>query len=360
MKPPYQLLLAAILGSTLIPFAQAAPDGASRKAAKPPRTGRPAPGHIFEKADANKDGKVSLEEVQAIRPQFPSQRFQHMDKNGDGFLEREELPTPGKDANKAAKPSRGGRPTPGQLFKESDANKDGKVSLEELQAKRPQFPEEHFQRMDKNGDGFLEQGELPTPRRGGDGNFFARMDTNKDEKISFAEFKKHAPKMDEKRFEALDKNGDGFVQRKEFPQRPPMRPERARGERNRSDSGAYLARLIDKHDTDGNMELSLAELQSAKPGFPESTFAALDRDKNGVLNSKDAAVSQRSDKAKAKPRKRDGKRRQDGLRKSDTNQDGKISFEEAQSAFPNMTREGFDRRDRNGDGFLSPEDRKAR
>ncbi|MCF6285404.1 MAG: EF-hand domain-containing protein [Candidatus Hydrogenedentes bacterium] len=291
MKLPYQLLIAATLGCTLAPFAQAAPDGASGKSAKEAHAGRSTPGQLFKEADANKDGKVSLEELHAIRPQFPAKRFQHMDRNGDGFLEERELPAPG---------------------------------------------------------------------RGGDGKFFARMDSNKDDKISLAEFKKHAPKMDEKRFAALDKNGDGFVQRKEFPQRPSDRLEHARGARNRPDSGAYLARLIEKHDTNGNKELSLAELQSAKPGFPESTFAALDRDKNGVLDSNDAVAPQRMGRVEGRLGREDGKRRRDGLRKADTNKDGKISFEEAQAAFPNMKREGFDRRDRNGDGFLSPEDRKAR
>jgi hypothetical protein len=46
------------------------------------------------------------------------------------------------------------------------------------------------------------------------------------------------------------------------------------------------------------------------------------------------------------------------MRQADENGDGELSFEEARKAFPNLTRQGFDKRDRNGDGVLSPADRK--
>ena len=39
---------------------------------------------------------------------------------------------------------------------------------------------------------------------------------------------------------------------------------------------------------------------------------------------------------------------------------GIVSLEEAQAAMPEMTAEQFNRRDRNGDGYLSKEDRPKR
>lgn len=50
----------------------------------------------------------------------------------------------------------------------------------------------------------------------------------------------------------------------------------------------------------------------------------------------------------------------DVLRRADTNQDGKVSFEELQAVAPDFPKARFDKLDRNGDGFLSPEDRPAR
>ncbi|HOQ89103.1 MAG TPA: EF-hand domain-containing protein [Candidatus Hydrogenedentes bacterium] len=42
---------------------------------------------------------------------------------------------------------------------------------------------------------------------------------------------------------------------------------------------------------------------------------------------------------------------------ADTNKDGKLSLEEAKAAFPNMTEERFKALDKNGDGFITPDER---
>lgn len=47
---------------------------------------------IFEKLDANKDGKLTKEEIQAVRPQCPLEKlFDKIDTNKDGALTLEEL-----------------------------------------------------------------------------------------------------------------------------------------------------------------------------------------------------------------------------------------------------------------------------
>src|SRR5262249_49079490 len=45
------------------------------------------------------------------------------------------------------------------------------------------------------------------------------------------------------------------------------------------------------------------------------------------------------------------------LSRADTNHDGKVSFEELKAVHPRITRERFDKMDRNHDGFLSEADR---
>ena len=89
--------------------------------------------------DTNGDGKVTLAESQAAA----KTRFEHMDKNKSGAVEKDEVQ------------GRGGR-----LFEKADANKDGKVTLVEMQAKA----KERFAALDTNNDNVLSQDELKNGR----------------------------------------------------------------------------------------------------------------------------------------------------------------------------------------------------
>ncbi|MEK7415566.1 MAG: EF-hand domain-containing protein [Planctomycetota bacterium] len=114
----------------------------------------PPPEEMFKNADANGDGKVTLEELTAAlekkRGEMGGRRneergkiFTKMDANGDGMVSKEEFlafepPAP-----------------PGQEGKEG--NKDGGKEG----ARRGPDPAELFKRLDRNGDGVITQDDLP-------------------------------------------------------------------------------------------------------------------------------------------------------------------------------------------------------
>lgn len=212
---------------------------------------------------------------------------------------------------KAPKPK---LPTPAKLFKAADGDKDGKVSLADIHASYPKFPAKRFAQLDKNSDGVLERSELPVAK---------------------------APK----------------------PKAKTDAPEQAALTR-------YAKRLVKDLDGDGNQQVSLEEIQAAKPGFPASSFAVLDKNKNGLLDALDFAPKAMAPGAETETKKvsEDAAERlmkkeqpdRERIRKADVNGDRKLSFEEAQVAFPEITRERFDHRDRNKDGFLGQEDRATR
>lgn len=132
----------------------------------PPRG--PDPNRMFNAMDTNADGRITLDEVWA-RTQI---RFTEADANRDGFLTQEEFRTlrrgpgdgprrgpPGHDHAEHAQRMADAR------FRALDANRDSKVTLEEM---RPQV-EARFRAMDANGDQAVTREELPRPHHGGRG-----------------------------------------------------------------------------------------------------------------------------------------------------------------------------------------------
>lgn len=97
-------------------------------------------GQFFERMDANKDGKVTLAEAEALG----KARFSELDKNKDNVLSADEL--------------KGPHPR----LQHADANGDGKVTLAEATAKGQAM----FARLDTNKDKVLTRDELPSGGRG--------------------------------------------------------------------------------------------------------------------------------------------------------------------------------------------------
>ena len=136
---------------------------------------------MFAKLDTNKDGFITREEADAahklmaddMRKRFADRmpdrnaRFDQLDTNKDGQISRQEyvsaqpqvferrvmISQDGKPGDfKGGKRMRGmGMRMHGRMFESADANKDGKVSLQEMQTAALQ----HFDSADTNHDGKL-------------------------------------------------------------------------------------------------------------------------------------------------------------------------------------------------------------
>jgi Ca2+-binding EF-hand superfamily protein len=146
----------------------------------------------FDRIDSDKDSRLSKEEMQAHREAMRNrhmakleERFKAADKDGDQALTRTEV-----EASKM--------PRLLKHFDRTDANKDGTLSMEELQASRTAMHRAHrerhakrlserFKSADSNGDGALtkaeaEAGKLPRVARN-----FDQADADQDGKVTISE-----------------------------------------------------------------------------------------------------------------------------------------------------------------------------
>lgn len=122
------------------------------------------------KADTNGDGRISRDEATAANSQRNAEWFDKVDRDKDGYVTSEEL----KEARQAWRgKSRGDRKAHmAERFKEADANSDGKISLDEAQARMPKLAE-RFSELDADKDGLLSKEEL---RRGHHGRMKRKAD----------------------------------------------------------------------------------------------------------------------------------------------------------------------------------------
>jgi Ca2+-binding EF-hand superfamily protein len=148
MKTPLTtcaLTLLALLGGTAL----ASDDPAA--SAKSPRQMR---------ADTDGDGRVSRAEATAAGSQRSGEWFDKLDLDKDGYVTQDEM-------RQARETRRGAmREKSDEHFKAADANGDGQLSLDEVQAKIPRLAE-RFSQVDKDGNGFLSREELQRGARHG-------------------------------------------------------------------------------------------------------------------------------------------------------------------------------------------------
>ena len=141
----HKLLLATALGAVALVGVAAA------------QTGGGAHGFadMFMAADTDHDGKVSRTEFDTAR----AARFAQMDANHDGQLSGDEIPHWGPPPGANGGGSGGGEHHGGGMMR-ADTNGDGVISRAEYDASSAAL----FTRLDANNDGFITQDELQAMR----------------------------------------------------------------------------------------------------------------------------------------------------------------------------------------------------
>jgi Ca2+-binding EF-hand superfamily protein len=170
-KQVMRLLRAALLGTATLALAlpalaQTAPGQGAGPAQAQRGPGPHGLAAVFDRADTNKDGKVTWDEAW----NYVQQRFNAADTNHDGALSQEEMAAawPGgrRRGNAEVPPERAAQHArmTGMMFRGLDANRDGRVTLDEI---RP-VAEARFRAFDANGDNVITRDELPQrpPHRG--------------------------------------------------------------------------------------------------------------------------------------------------------------------------------------------------
>ena len=274
---------------------------------------------LFQKLDANGDGKITKDEL----PERGAQKLSRLDRNKDGIIDRKEF-----DAMSRRRGGGGG--DWGKRLKAMDANKDGSVSKDEWKG-RP----EHFARLDSDKDGVISSSEIDAfskrarqqggwKNRPGDA-LFRRLDTNGDKKISKEEWKLNADL-----FAKFDANGDGFVTADEV-------TPKTRGDEMPAGRGAdAMFRKLDKNK-DGKIDAT--EMPD------ERRLATLGRDGDGFVSR--AEMEQAMDQARSE-------KSLGFIARFDADRDGKVTRDEFKGPA-----KLFDRIDKNGDGVVDATEAEA-
>jgi Ca2+-binding EF-hand superfamily protein len=150
-------------------------------------------------ADTNADGMLSRQEAASLP--FITKHFDEIDANHDNQVTFEEL-------RAFHEQHRGHHRGHGNLVKRLDKDGDGKISLAEAQA-APRFAQ-RFEQIDANKDGFVTADELEAAHQARAQAHFQRIDTDGDGRISLAEAQANAPRL-AGHFAQVDTNQDGFI-----------------------------------------------------------------------------------------------------------------------------------------------------
>lgn len=105
----------------------------------------------FEQLDLNKDGLITKEEISGQA----KARFDAADTDKDGFLTKEEM-----QAGIEAQMKQRAEMMADRMLARHDANKDGKLSAEEMPHPKERRADRMFDRMDANDDGAISAEEF--------------------------------------------------------------------------------------------------------------------------------------------------------------------------------------------------------
>ena len=108
------------------------------------------------RADTDGDGRVSRAEATASGAERSGAWFDKLDLNKDGYITQDEM----KQARDTRHQNHGDMKEKMEArFKETDANGDGQLSLDEVQAKMPRLAD-RFTTLDTDKNGLLSKDEL--------------------------------------------------------------------------------------------------------------------------------------------------------------------------------------------------------
>ncbi|WP_424811871.1 EF-hand domain-containing protein [Roseococcus sp. YIM B11640] len=165
MKFAQTLAIGAMLlggGAALAQTAAPAQPGASAPSATPSaRPERVPGGRIFAMFDTNSDGRVTWDEAWAVI----TTRFNAADADRSGGLTVQEFAQLRRVRPEGQAPRHQGgermEQMRGVMFRSLDANRDGVVTLAEIEP----FAQARFRGLDANGDGAVTREEMPRPPR---------------------------------------------------------------------------------------------------------------------------------------------------------------------------------------------------
>jgi Ca2+-binding EF-hand superfamily protein len=279
------------------------------------------PADVFQSLDKNADGRLGPDEIPEAQTRYFERLVRVGDKDADGVLTKEEflaastreerpVTNPGGDRPEG-RDGRRGQFAPGQMFERFDANKDGKLTLDELPADARERMKPMFDRLGKQEltrEEFARAaGQAPGGDRRPDGEFLKRMDQNGDGKLSLSELPEQMRERMRPIFERIGKDEigiDELAERMGQFARPgaPGQPEPGRrpggfGQppapsflraldadadgRLSKDEFAKAAEKFGELDRNGDGQLDVQELMGFAPGGPEGRPGAFGRPRDG-------------------------------------------------------------------------------
>lgn len=231
---------------------------------------------IFGKIDADKDGKITREEVATFLGIAPAPKKGPEGKEGKGA--KAGKPEEKKSESAPEVEPRTIKERVDDLFRKNDIDKDGKIQRKEL----PGAGDEQWQRYDRTNDGALNRREATryveeqlaiAKQRPRPDNFLDLFDMNRDKKVTKREY--DGPGQF---FRQYDANKDDVVTEAELaaPPMAEMRPE----DMMDMDGPTSLPKqgLLERYDANKDDRVTPDELKA------ENLFRRLDRNGDGILS----------------------------------------------------------------------------
>ena len=252
--------------------------------------GEESRGALFERLDANDDGKLTGDEIPEDHQRLFRRLLRNADENEDEQLTREEF-TSGLRARR----DRG--PRDGEGVEGRRRRRPPEAGGPEGRRRPPRDfdPEQAFKRMDANDDGKLTLDEVPEPRREGFRRMLERLDNDESEGVTLEQFKRVAGRRGRPPGERGEGRSEGRGR-----SRPDERGRRGsddRGRRRPPEGGPQRRRergprgpegrppappLLRALDTDRDGSLSSSEISAASKSLKK-----LDRDDDGVISRRE-------------------------------------------------------------------------